>query len=111
MNKADSSLVRLENSLARVEKIVMEKGDSIETVIDGLDGAMGKANTFLDKGTSLMSGADNSLALLSGYILVIAQNLEKASENINQLTEIIKDNPSELIFGDPPAPRKLEKRD
>ena len=41
-------------------------------------------------------------------MLIVAQNLEIASENLNQIMELLADQPSQLIFGEPPAPRKVE---
>ena len=82
---------------------------TIKTAIKEFKLAMEKANLLLEKGTSLVSGTDDSLSYFRRHLLVIAQNLEKTSENINRLTELIADHPSNLMFGEPPSPRKLEK--
>ncbi|MFC1820786.1 MlaD family protein [Thermodesulfobacteriota bacterium] len=108
MDKADMGVGRLENTLSRVERITIEKEKTIETAIENFNLAMENANVFLEKGTSLVSGTDDSLSHLRQYLLIIAQNLEKASENLNRLTKFIADHPSQLIFGEPPLPRKLE---
>ena len=69
---------------------------------------MKKTNLFLEKGTSLVDRTDDSVYRLSRYLSNIAENLEQASENISRLTERVADQPSQLIFGEPPAPRKPE---
>ena len=109
MNKADSSLLHLDNSIASLERITEGKAETLENAIDDIKIAMEKANMFLEKGTSLMEGADDSVSTLSSYLLNIAINLEQASENINRITEIIADQPSQLIFGEPPERREVEE--
>ena len=42
------------------------------------------------------------------YLVIVAQNLEKASENLNQIMDLLADQPSQLLFGDPPEPREIE---
>jgi len=41
-------------------------------------------------------------------MLVVARNLEKASENLERLIDLLADQPSQLMFGQPPAPRQVE---
>jgi hypothetical protein len=36
------------------------------------------------------------------------QNLERTSENLNRISEILADQPSQLLFGEPPLPREVE---
>jgi phospholipid/cholesterol/gamma-HCH transport system substrate-binding protein len=39
---------------------------------------------------------------------VTAQNLERASENLNRFLETLAEQPSQLVFGDPPPRREME---
>ena len=106
---ADNSLGRVDLTLDRVEGIVAEKEQTIKTAIDDFKMAMSNANVFLEKGSSLLNGADDSISDLTRYLLIVARNLERASENLNQIMELVKDQPSQLIFGEPPVPRVVEK--
>jgi phospholipid/cholesterol/gamma-HCH transport system substrate-binding protein len=106
LGKADISLDHVEGAVAGLERITVGKVETIEAAIEDFKAAAEKANTLLEKGNSLM--ADDSLSNLRQYLLAIARNLEQASENINRITETIADQPSQLIFGEPPKPRKLE---
>lgn len=108
MAKADVSLGHVDNTVGRLERITVEKAETIEAAIDEFKSAAEKADALMEKGTLLVNGTDESLSDLKQYLLVIARNLEQASENINRLTETIADHPSQLLFGEPPAPRKLE---
>jgi len=108
MDKADTSIGHIDSTVASLERITVGKAETIEAAIEDFKTAVEKANTLLEKGTSMVSGTDESLSRLQQYLLVIARNLEQASENLNRLTATIADHPSQLIFGEPPAPRKLE---
>ena len=109
VSNADRSLGRVDNTLDRVEGIVIDNEEAIKTAIDDFKVAMLKANIFLEKGTSLVSGADTSFADLMHHLQVVARNLEKASENLNRIMELLVDQPSQLIFGEPPVRRIVEK--
>ena len=108
MHKANAGVGHAETSLAKIDMIINEKGQVIQRAIDELESAMKKTNLFLEKGTSLVDRTDDSVYRLSRYLSNIAENLEQASENISRLTERVADQPSQLIFGEPPAPRKPE---
>ena len=109
INSANNTLGRVEKTIDRVEGIVADKEKTIKTAIDDFKTAMHNANIFLEKGSTLLSGADDSIYHLMHHLLVMAQNLEKASENLNQMTELLAHQPSQLIFGEPPVAREVEK--
>ena len=108
MDRGIRSLNRLERTLAQLEEMVTDNQQPIKTAVEDFGRAMRNANIFLEKGASLASGTDDSLMYLRRYLLVVAQNLEKASENLDRLIELIANQPSQLIFGEPPVPRKME---
>jgi phospholipid/cholesterol/gamma-HCH transport system substrate-binding protein len=101
-------LDRAGRTLNRVENIVIGKEETIKTALDNFSRAMEDANILLNKGTSLVSGTDESVSELMQHLLVAAQNLELASQNLNQLMELLADQPSQLLFGDPPKPRNVD---
>ena len=90
-----------------MEGIVSEEEKNIKAGIEDFRKAMDNANTFFAKGSSLVTETDDSLSYILRHLLVMAQNLEKASDNLNRLIEIIADQPSQLVFGEPPTPRKV----
>ncbi len=102
-------LGKANRGLTRVEDIVSGNEAAIGTAIDDFKRAMATANVFLEKGSALVSGTDDSQAQLRRHLLVIAQNMERASENLQRLIDLLSDQPSQLVFGDPPVPRKVER--
>lgn len=94
--------------MSKMEGVVADDEEAIKTAIAGFKRAMENANTLLEKGTSLVGGADNLHSQLGRRLLVIARNLEQASDNLNRLIEAIAEQPSQLVLGQPPPPRKVE---
>jgi phospholipid/cholesterol/gamma-HCH transport system substrate-binding protein len=111
MNKAGRSLDRAENTIGALEGIAVAKQNIVKKGIDDFKQTMENANRLSKQGVSLVNGTHDSLFLLSRHLLTIAQNLEKASENLNRIIELVSDHPSQLIFGKAPVPRKVEEDD
>lgn len=108
INDADRSLDRVDKTIVRVDEIVIDNKKTIKAAIDEFKLAMHNANVFLKKGSSLVNGTDESISNLMHHLLIVVKNLEKASENLNQIMELLADQPSQLIFGEPPVPREVE---
>lgn len=98
----------LTNLLERADRVLAKNEDSINKSIIELRQTLENATGFFGKGSSLVGKVDDSYSYLERQLLIIAQNLEKASENLDRLTELLADQPSQLIFGEPPTPRKME---
>ena len=108
LNSADQGLGQAENMIIRMDGIVLEKEKTIKTAIDAFKQAMENANALLEKGSLLVDRTDDSISHLMPHLLVVAQNLEKASENLNQIMELLEEQPSQFIFGEPPVHRTVE---
>ncbi|MGD9372431.1 MAG: MlaD family protein [Desulfobacterales bacterium] len=108
LRNADRTFNRAEDTILRVEGIVADKGETVKTAIDQFNQAMTNANIFLQKGSTLVDGTDKSVSHLMHSLVIVAHNLEKASENLNQIMDTLADQPSQLLFGEPPVPRNVE---
>ncbi|MGD8389605.1 MAG: MlaD family protein [Desulfobacteraceae bacterium] len=95
-------------AVERVDGIVRDKRQTIVSALDGFERAMVNANRFLEQGTRLAGNADASVVELRRYLVYTAQHLERAAENLTRLTETLADQPSELLFGEPPPRREIE---
>jgi phospholipid/cholesterol/gamma-HCH transport system substrate-binding protein len=109
MDKTNNSMNHVEKTISRLDGITYEKEQSIKAAIEDFRLSMENANTLLKKGNFLTDKTDDSISQLKGQFLIIAQNLERASENLNRLIEIVADHPSQVVFGKPPAPRNLDQ--
>jgi phospholipid/cholesterol/gamma-HCH transport system substrate-binding protein len=95
-------------TLAGVKGIITVNRDNIDKTFEDLRRAVATANAFLEKGSSLVGTTDETVSYLRQNLLVTSQNLEKASDNLNRIIEILADQPSQLLFGEPPPPRKVD---
>lgn len=98
----------MENTLIKVEKIITENEKAINITIKELRAAVANANKLMKEGSVLVTGTDKTLDSFNRHQLVVAQNLEKATENLNRLIEILAQQPSQLLFGGPPTRREIE---
>jgi phospholipid/cholesterol/gamma-HCH transport system substrate-binding protein len=94
--------------MEKVDGVMAEEESEIKTAIENFGRAMESANRLLEKGSSLISGTEESQANLHRHLLVIGQNLEQASANLKELMDLLADQPSQLILGEPPAPRRVD---
>jgi phospholipid/cholesterol/gamma-HCH transport system substrate-binding protein len=99
----------LTDLLERADRILIKNEKTINKDLVELSKTLENASAFFGKGSSLVVKVDDSYSYIERQLLIIAQNLEKASENLDRLTELLADQPSQLIFGEPPEPRKLEQ--
>jgi phospholipid/cholesterol/gamma-HCH transport system substrate-binding protein len=100
VNQANKTLVCAERLLTNNEK-------ELEQTITGLVRAVENVNILLENGTSFIRRADDSTIHLKRQLSVSAQNLERATDNLNQFLELLADQPSQLVFGEPPAERSF----
>ncbi|NLD37939.1 MAG: MCE family protein [Desulfatiglans sp.] len=107
--KADGSVERFDNTLKSLEKISTGNERTITEAINDFRAAMTKLNTLLDTGNSVVTGVDDTVYQLGHDLNEIARNIEQATENLNRIIDIVSDQPSQLIFGEPPARRGSEE--
>ncbi len=109
MSKADKGMEKFDNTVGTLERLASGKEKQLGDAIDNFKGAIDKVNRLLDNGNSIVAGADDSIHLLARNLIKITENLEEATDNINIISGIIADHPSQLLFGEPPPEKKIEE--
>ena len=99
--KGNAALAHAENAFAQAREILADKQHAIREALENI-------NKVIDKSASLTTGADETFSLLRQNLLVSAQNLERASENLNRFLEILAEQPSQLILGEPQPRREMD---
>jgi phospholipid/cholesterol/gamma-HCH transport system substrate-binding protein len=99
--KGNTTLTHVENALAQARGIIADNEEAIRE-------ALKNVNKVIEKTASLATGTDETFSHLRQNLLVSAQNLERASENLNRLLEVLADQPSQLIFGEPQPRREMD---
>ncbi|MDQ1333893.1 MAG: MlaD protein [Thermodesulfobacteriota bacterium] len=105
IHQAKNTMKQVDKTLLGAERLVAENEKEIEQTLEGLVKAVDHVNAFLEKGTDFISRTDESAIQLKRRLSVSTQNLERATDNLNQFLELIADQPSQLVFGEPPAAR------
>ena len=80
-----------------------------KVVVGAQNKTMDNAKRLLLRGTGFIESTDNNMYKLMVNLTVTLKNIEKASENLNRTLEVIADQPSQLVFGQPVPPRKIDK--
>ena len=111
LDKAVNLMASGENTALEVGNALKEEQHTVHKALQKFQEAMENANVFMEKGASLISGTDESLNYLKTSLMITAQNLEKASESLNRLLDLVTDQPAQLFFGTPPLPRRTEPTD
>lgn len=109
MAKTDTSVGRVDNSLASIERLVVGKEKEVELAVENFRKAIDKVNRLLDNGNAIVAGADEPIYHLGQSLMEIAKSLEEATENINRISDMIADHPSQLLFGEPPQGKEIEE--
>jgi len=87
----------LERSTARIEKILTS--GEVEAILSEAKGTMLKMN-------QLVEGVDRRSVVITNNIRITSENLKRTSESLAMLIERVYASPSDLLFGQPPPPRR-----
>lgn len=101
MQKADRAMTRFNGML-------VDNESGIHKIVNGLKQTTNHAERMMQDGSGLIRNFDDRLAELHRQLLMTSRNLKTASENLNILIDRVSDQPSQLFFGEPAPPRKIE---
>ena len=104
----DNILNSMEEASQSLGALMSEQDTEIKTAIENFSRAMESANRLMADGSALVSGTEETQARLQRQMIVIGQNLEQASASLKELMDLLADQPSQLIIGKPPAPRRVD---
>jgi len=99
--KGNRTLTHVESALSQARGVIADNEQAIRE-------ALKNVNIAIEKTASLTTSADEAFSYMRQNLLVTAQNLERASENLNRFLEILAEQPSQLILGDPPPRREMD---
>jgi len=111
MDKAGESLTRIDATLAGMERITAGNEQDIRIAVTQFRKSMEHANDLVQQSAALVGGTNTAVSNLRPYLLETAANLARASNSLKQLMDIVSAQPSQLLFGQPPATREGEDND
>jgi len=107
IQSADLMFARAEQTFSRTESILGQKGDTLGEVLEDFRETARSAGLFLDKASSLAGGTEETLSAMRSELIATVRNLERASRNFDRLMEVLAEQPSQLLFGEPPPEREM----
>lgn len=105
----DQAISNLNGTITKVDKIVADNQDDIAQAIQDFNRTVNNAGNLIQKGTFLVEKTDYNLSSLQKQILATMQSIEKTSETLNRSIELISDQPSMLLYGNPPPEKETDK--
>ena len=106
ISNIDNAVSNLNQTITRVDGIVKNNEEELTAAIKNFTDSMNEASLFLSQGSDLIDNTDKTIQHLHRSLIDTLQNLERASRHLNQSMEQIADQPSALIFSEPPAETK-----
>lgn len=109
MNKAAEELNRLDGILAQFQSMIEANRPHVDTAANAMAKTALKADTVMTQSQATMLQMQGAIRELEERLAATAENLEQTSSNLNTLIGNVKDQPAQLIFGQPKAPRLVEE--
>ncbi|NWG03073.1 MAG: MCE family protein [Syntrophaceae bacterium] len=106
--KLEEVLVEVKKTLVDAQKLIAEINQEVHSM--NLPQTMENTASHLDKTISKISqsvdGVTKRAYAIENDLKATSENLKRSSENLDRLIERIHDSPSDLLFGQPPPPRR-----
>ncbi|PIE69462.1 MAG: hypothetical protein CSA21_02195 [Deltaproteobacteria bacterium] len=105
MQETTTALTQATSLLARVDSLIAANESTVNATLNKLHQAATQTTDLMAQSTAMIAQSSETVRTMQSHLLVTMQNLEKASRELNQVLEALKDQPSRLIMGAPPQPR------
>lgn len=89
--------------------LIVENRPNLTSAVDELKTAVQDTDTLLKRGAVLLQDTDGRFSNLQYHLVQTLKNLNQAALALNRFLDLIADQPSQLLFGEPPPPRPAEK--
>jgi len=96
------------NTVTQLNQIVSGNKQQLMEAFSGFNRSIHNLENLLKEGGRLIKQGDSTLSELQPRLLVVMQQLEITVENLKSFSENIAEQPSQLLFGEPPTPRQIE---
>jgi phospholipid/cholesterol/gamma-HCH transport system substrate-binding protein len=107
-DSADRAVARVDRAVARFDALLAQNDAELTAAVADLRRSMGAVLHLVENSDRMIARADLTLADLKRQLTVTLQHMEAAANNLREATEAVSEQPSRLIFGSPPPPRRRE---
>ena len=109
MGRLQEDLAQAGVVLGKVNKMVDRQQPEVQKAMADFREAMAHLNQFTRETSNIAVSTGQSLVQLNRQMQEIGRHLEQATGNLNRAVEEFASQPSQLLFREPPPPRKLPK--
>jgi phospholipid/cholesterol/gamma-HCH transport system substrate-binding protein len=102
---------RINGTVGSIDDAIRDNKNQLNSSLVKLNQMLQGATALVQKGSGLVDNTDTTVSTLEHHLLVTLYNIESAAENLNHLINVLANQPSQLIFGQPPLPRTIETSD
>jgi ABC-type transporter Mla subunit MlaD len=92
----------------QLNQIISDGKQELNDAISGFNRSSRNLEDLLTEGRRLIQQGGHNLSELGPRLLVVMQQLETTVENLKSFSENIAEQPSQLLFGEPPEARPVE---
>jgi phospholipid/cholesterol/gamma-HCH transport system substrate-binding protein len=96
------------NTLSSIDQAMQHHNQSLTNILQEVQSAAEKSNAMIQNGNGLIQDSRFHLSNIDREILKALKNLETTSKNMNRLIQQVNDQPSVLLFSEPPAQKSVE---
>jgi ABC-type transporter Mla subunit MlaD len=109
LDELSTSLDLVQRVIKRTDGILKENRDTLETALQEFKATGSQARELMQEGRTTVSSGQANLERLFRQLSTIARKLDQAAETLNDALERIRQQPSQLLFSEPPKPRELRQ--
>jgi len=93
---------------ARIDRLIEKSEINFIAAIQAFNQSMEKAEEMMETGKNMAINTDSQINRLANQLSLTIHNLESATDNLNTLVELTSEQPSQLLFGEPPPRKKID---
>lgn len=95
-------------TVVQVNSVFKKNVNRLNDTVRSVQTAADNANALFANGTAMIQNSNDRIDVLDQHVTTIIQNLNNATTNLNYLLTELKNQPSQLLFSEPAAPKAIE---
>ena len=104
-----SAISNLNTTIGHADQAIIQSGETIEALISDLKSSVQAIDSLVTNGDVSIARTNNEIVRFMMRLNLAVQHYEKAGKNLNRFLERIADQPSQLIFSEPPEIAAIEQ--
>ncbi len=108
-DSADRTVAEIRQAAGRVDHLITANEATLTEAASELGLALKNSRKLVRRADRLLQNTDGRFANLESHLVKTLKKLNQASLSLNRFLDLIANQPSQLLFGEPPPPRPIER--